>query len=118
MEYTKRERLNEFLRRLSLEAPVGNAQESRDQMARLLNQVEDEMTSIPYDPSKWKTDGRMYPPFDDSIRAVPGWSTITRFRHVGHNTFLAANGAIEIQNLQRVVLFTKKGANGKGVWQR
>jgi hypothetical protein len=28
------------------------------------------MTSIPYDPSSWQTDGRMYPPQDDAVHPV------------------------------------------------
>ena len=41
------------------------------------------MTSIPYDPANWMTDGRMYPPQPDSKKAVSGRSDVTRYRSKG-----------------------------------
>jgi hypothetical protein len=80
-----------------------------------LNSVEDELTDIPYRPEHWQTDGRMYPPDDDSARAVEGRSDLTRYRHKGHNTFIRENGAIEIRALAGAILFEKPGSDGRGV---
>jgi hypothetical protein len=73
------------------------------------------MTSIPFDPSNWQNDGRMYPPQWDSLRAVPGRSDVRRFRSKAHNTLIGANGAIEIRDLSGRTVFTKPGADGRTV---
>lgn len=40
-----------------------------------------------------------------------------RYRSLNHNTFIASNGAIEVQQIDpEEVQFAKAGANGKGVW--
>lgn len=114
---TKEERFAEFLRRLGAAPPAGSLEEAYDQIGTILNEVEDEMTSIPFNPALWQTDGRMYPPQTDSVREVPGHPKVRRFRSRGHNTFLGENGAIEIQTAgSGQVLFTKPGVDGKGVW--
>jgi hypothetical protein len=117
VEYSKKERLEEFFRRLLDAPPANNVAEARTQLTTFLNEVEDEMTSIPYDPSNWQLDGRLYPPMDDSIREVSGRKDVVRFMHFRHNTFIRDNGAIEIQErLTRRVVLQKNGADGKGVW--
>ncbi|MFO0843741.1 MAG: hypothetical protein U0797_15330 [Gemmataceae bacterium] len=85
----------------------------------MLTHVEDSMTSIPCNPANWRTDGRMYPPQQDSIRDVEGHPNTKRFRSLRHNTFFGENGAIEIQAVSDgAVIFAKPGANGKGVWDQ
>jgi len=118
VEYSKRERLIEFFHRLSKQERARNAAEARDQLKDTLNEVENEMTSIPYDPAKWESHGRLYPPLDDSLRMVPGRNDVVRFRHVAHNTFIGNNGSIEIQDLKKNVRFRKAGSDGKGVWDQ
>ncbi len=87
------------------------------QIAQVLNEVEDQLTSIPYNPTD-QADGRMYPPQQDSRRKVPDFPRVMRYRSKSHNTFIAINGAIEIRTVAgEQVLFQKPGANGKGVWQ-
>jgi hypothetical protein len=118
MEYSKQERLSEFFRRLLNAEPAHNASEARSQLTNILNEVENEMTSIPYGPSRWESDGRLYPPMDDSVRKVQNRKDVVRYRHVAHNTFIGNNGSIEIQDLKGNVLFQKAGADGKGVWDQ
>ena len=108
-------RLNEFYKRLSALPSARSAREAREQLTTTLNEVEDEMTSIPYNPDNWQSDGRLYSPRNDSRREVPGRKDIVRFRHLAHNTFFGKNGSIEIQNLKRDILFQKTGADGNGV---
>jgi hypothetical protein len=118
MSITKAQRLTEFLRRLRWAAPPSDAQEAFDLIARTLNAVEDEFSATPFEPSAWQTDGRLYPPQADSQRAVPGRADVTRYRSRSHNTFIAENGAIEIQTIDGVVLLSKPGADGESVWRR
>jgi len=118
MAITKAQRLAEFLRRLQRAAPASNTEEAFALVARTLNAVEDEFSGTPFDPSAWQTDGRLYPPQIDSRREVPGRSDVTRYRSRSHNTFIAENGAIEIQTIDGMVLLSKPGANGESVWSR
>jgi hypothetical protein len=118
MSITKAQRLVEFLRRLRWAAPASDAEEAFELVARTLNAVEDELSGTPFDPSAWQTDGRLYPPQIDSQRLVPGRQDVTRYRSRSHNTFIAENGAIEIQAIDGVVLLSKVGADGETVWSR
>jgi hypothetical protein len=115
----KQERFAEFLRRLGSAPPASGFEEAYDQLCAVLNEVEDEMTSIPFNPDAWQTDGRMYPPQSDSLREVDQHPKVKRFRSRAHNTFVRENGAIEIQTAPGAeTLFTKPGADGKGVWEQ
>jgi hypothetical protein len=77
------------------------------------------MTSIPFNPDSWLTDGRMYPPQMDNIRELAGYPKIKRFRSLKHNTHIGENGSIEICIVSDgEVLLTKPGADGKGVWDQ
>lgn len=97
-------------------APAGSESEALALIAVTLTAVEDEMTDVPADPSKWMTDGRLYPPQPDSRRHVPEYTWVTRYRSRGHNTFIAQNGAIEIRRLEGDVLFRKAGRDRRHVW--
>jgi hypothetical protein len=115
------ERLKEFLRRLATAPPAADPDEAMHQVADILNRVEDEMTSIPYDPTFPLNDGRMYPPQPDSKRSVPGRSDVTRYRSKGHSTLIGENGAIQIiDHATGDVIFDKPGADGHtighGAW--
>ena len=114
---SKAERFEEFLRRLREADPVSSAEEALELLSNILNGVEDEMTDVPLDPTRWQTDGRMYPPQSDSRRTVAERSNVARYRSRAHNTYIGDNGAIEIVEIDGPVIFQKAGANGKHVWQ-
>jgi len=100
-------------------APAANSfDEAFRLLCETLDTVEDELTSIPSCPKNWQTDGRLYPPQLDNRRPVPGYDQVTRLRNRGHNTYVAENGAIEIQDASSgKVVFRKNGACGRGVWE-
>lgn len=117
MTVPKRERLQEFYRALAAEPFASTYEEARAQHANVLNAVEDALTGVPYDPSQWETDGRMYPPLDDNMKKVPGHPHVRRFRHVLHSTYIGENGSIEITRYDGTVEFRKSGSDGRGVWE-
>ena len=73
------------------------------------------MTSTPYNPENWRTDGRMYPPLDDALRPVPEHPELKRFRAKRHNIFIRDNGAFEVQEVDGPVLVSRPGSDGRGV---
>jgi hypothetical protein len=80
-----------------------------------MNQVEDQLSGVAFNPENWQNDGRLYPPQPDSRRMVPGRPDITRFRSRRHDTFIRSNGSFEIRTLEGDVEFAKPGADGQGV---
>ena len=116
MVFSREQRFREFVRRLREAPPSAGFDEARQLLAQTLNAVEDEMSGVPYDPSRWQSDGRMYPPQDDSERAVSGYPEVRRYRSRRHNTFIAMNGALEIRTVEGEVLLTRPGADGRLVW--
>jgi hypothetical protein len=113
---SRRERLEEFLGRLAAAPSASGHDEAMRQVTDILNRVEDEMTSIPYDPTFPLHDGRMYPPQPDSKKAVSGRADVTRYRSKGHSTLIGDNGAIRIiDHASGGVVFDKPGADGQGI---
>ena len=114
----KKERFEEFLSRL-MKAPNAKSQEEAyGQIWNILNEVENQLTDIPYNPDNWQTDGRLYPPHLDNIRSVPEKPFVKRLRSLAHNTFLGENGSIEIQEtVSKRVVLSKAGEDGRGVWE-
>ena len=119
MDAPKGDRIKEFFRRLDEAGAAGTHDEAFDLVTALLNAVENEMTTIPFDPPNWQTDGRMYPPQADAYRPVPGHPGVRRYRSRGHNMFIAENGAIEIAipppDNGGTTAFAKVGADGRPV---
>jgi len=110
-------RLAEFFRRLSARPACDSHAAAYGALVATLEEVEDELTDIENQPEKWQTDGRLYPPEADHWFAVPGRSSVVRMRTKGHNIFISANGAIEIQTVRGgQVVFFKVGADGREVW--
>lgn len=116
MYVPKAERIAEFFRRLAALPPLADQASARRAIEATLNAVEDELSGVAFNPGNWRTDGRMYPVQDDNAADVQG-SGVLALRSRGHETFLAANGAIEIrESTNDKVVFTKAGADGRGVW--
>ena len=112
---SKEQRLKLFFERLS-EAPVAtSAEEAFQLLAETLNRIEDAHSGVPFDPSNWQSDGRLYPPQEDSKRSVDGRENLHRYRSRGHNTFISSDGAILILDLSKNVIFEKSGRNGESI---
>lgn len=110
-------RLAEFFRRLTQRLPFSSGDEALSVLTSTLNEVEDELTGIPYNPERWATDDRLYPPLPDSRRSVPGRPDVARWRSKGHNTYIRDNGAIEIVAVpEGQLVFRAPGRDGRGVW--
>jgi hypothetical protein len=117
MEVPKRERLEEFFRRLLAAPNAGTFEEALMQLVSILDAVEDELTGIPSNPDNWRYDHRIYPPQIDSMRAVSDHPQVRRFRSVGHNTYIGANGSLEIVALDGTIELRKPGLDGRGIWE-
>jgi hypothetical protein len=115
MGLSKSDRFEEFLRRMDQAPSASSHDEAFKLLNDTLNQVEDELTDIPFQPDMWQTDGRMYPPQEDNARAVEDRGDVIRYRHKAHNTFIRDNGAIEIRDANEKLLFEKAGADGRKV---
>jgi hypothetical protein len=113
---TKAERLAEYLRRLAAAPPAADFDEAYQQICDTLNAVEDEMTSIPYDPPKWMIDGRMYPPQADRMKKVPGRPDVKRFRSKKRSTLIGDDGAIAVRDEDSgQIILSKPGGDGRTI---
>lgn len=118
MEFPRVQRLQEVYRRLAEVPAARTFAEMRGQLDDILNAVEDQLTGIPYDPSRWSTDGRLYPVQDDNVFEVEGHPRVTLLRARRNEIYIADNGSIEIRNAATgEVEFSKAGADGLGVWE-
>jgi hypothetical protein len=63
---SKKHRFIRFVQALEAAPPCEDAESAFALVENTLNQVEDQATDIPFDPSRWREDGRMYPPQPDS----------------------------------------------------
>ena len=67
-------------------------------MDHIFRQVEDEHSGVPHEP--FHVD-RLYPPVAAMERQVEGKPWLRRYRHTGHYTLIADNGAIVIRVFER-----------------
>lgn len=115
---SRAERLDRFIQTLA-ESPVASSeQDALRLLAAALNHSEDVYSGIPSDPSTRGTDGRMYPPQEDSRRSDTATPDVARYRTRAHNVFIGKNGAITIRNaiqLEGPPLLRKPGSDGRFV---
>lgn len=107
-------RLAEVFRRLERLPAATSAEEARALLERVLDSVEDEMSGVPKDPSRWKSDGRMYAPQPDS-EVRPPRAGVRKFRTRGHYVLFGSNGAMEVQDLRGRTVHRRSGADGRGM---
>jgi hypothetical protein len=98
--------------------------------SKVLNAVENDLTSIPYNAATAVSDGRMYPPDPQFEQAFPWHPKVRCFAHVSHFTLIGHNGAIEIRGkpqrpvsgvvnpLDGELIFSKAGSDGKKVMEQ
>jgi hypothetical protein len=112
-EMPKPARLAEFIRRLAAATPANNFDEAYALLCDTMNAVEDEFTSIPYNPpTPPDDDGRLYPPFEDHRKEVKGRPDLKAYRSKAHWTTIGSNGAITIADLKGREILVKLGADG------
>jgi hypothetical protein len=113
----KKERFLLFIERLKTSSPANSFETGRCLVDDCLNFVEDLYSGMPYNPEQWLTDGRMYPPADDSERKSTS-EKVRRFRTRNHYLEIGDNGAIRILLARsEEVIIDKAGANGATVSQ-
>ena len=101
--------------RLREQPACASHEEALNLLSDILNSVEDEFTSVPNDPTAWRTVGRLYPPQTDNARPVPGRPGLTCYRNREHRTFIGSNGAIEIRTPGCALVLQKPGRDGQEV---
>jgi hypothetical protein len=110
---SKGKRLKLFLERLAEAPPANSADGAFDLLTAALNAVEDEFSGVSHRPESWRTDGRMYPPQEDSRVKCPEHPSLRKYRSKGHYNFIGANGSIRIETLEGEVLLDKPGRDGR-----
>src|SRR5438552_10433005 len=105
----KKERLRMFLERLEAAPSANSADEALDLLAKALTAVEDEFSGTPNRPERWRTDGRLYPPQEDSRVKYPERPSLRKYRTKGNYIFVGLNGSISIETLEGEVLLDKSG---------
>lgn len=95
MPLSKSERIKLVFARLEAAPACSSADEMFEQLSAVMNAVEDEFAQVPFSPSTWMTDGRLYPPQPDQRLADPS-PGVRRYRSVGHWTDISEDGALRI----------------------
>lgn len=101
------DRFDQFLKQLGRSLGCSSFEAAFELLSRTLNQVEDDLSGVPYDPTHPRNDGRMYPPDDDAYRAVPGRADLHRYRSRQHNTYFSDSGALLIIDLKGHIVLDK-----------
>ena len=104
---SKAKRLQEFLDRLEAAPRASSVDEAFALLADTLNAVEDELSGVPFQPDNWQTDGRLYPPKEDSRIKCPERPSLRKYRSKGHYNFFGSNGSIRIETLDDKILLDK-----------
>ncbi|MGA2867937.1 MAG: hypothetical protein ABSF34_02070 [Verrucomicrobiota bacterium] len=112
---SKAKRLQEFLKRLQAAPPANSTDEAVNLLTQTLNVVEDEFSGVPYRPENWRTDGRMYPPQEDSRVKFPERPSLRKYRNKGHYHYIGLNGSIRIETLEAEILLDKPRRDGRKI---
>lgn len=111
----KHERFQLFINNLKFSEPASSSEDAFDLLSNTLNKVEDECSSIPYAPTQWMIDGRMYPPQQDNKSSTDN-PNIDRYRNKDHNTYIGSNGSIKIVNIRnKKIVINKIGKDERKV---
>ena len=115
----KRDRLREVFRRLASAESPSTFDEAYRLLCSTIELVEDQHSGLPNEPARWKELQRLFPPGTDRMSSVEG-TEVKRFDSLGHVTYIAPNGAIEIRAKrsntgQVVVHLSKPGSDGLGL---
>ncbi|MEX2271483.1 MAG: hypothetical protein WD690_08440 [Vicinamibacterales bacterium] len=108
---SKRIRLAEFYRRMRKLPAFENHDDAFEGGASLLDALENELTSIPYAPADWRSDGRLYWPQADNAKRIG--RTVTRYRSFAHEMLIGDNGSLEIRAIGGDVELSKPGGDGR-----
>lgn len=111
----RRERLAEFVARMTAAPACVSFSEAFEQLSAVMIAVEDELSGVAFDPDYPLDDTRMYPPRDDARRLVEGRPDLQRFRSAGHNTYFSDSGAILIVDLKGKVLLDKADSHQRRI---
>jgi hypothetical protein len=117
---SKQQRLEVFYERLALLPRAASVDEARIQVATTLRAVENEFSGIPDAAHSAEGKGRLYPAEEDNVKKAQSPSAPVVLRSRFHNTYIWANGAIEIRRRQpesaihpEEMEFEKAGADGR-----
>ena len=113
---SRHERVAELLRRLEAAGVCGSAEQALELVVITLNDVEDALSGVAFNPDYPLDDGRMYPPREDARRAVEGRPELRRYRSRRHNIYVSDDGALRIEEVRgRTCLLDKPGRNGRKI---
>jgi hypothetical protein len=105
--------LKEFIKRLQ-KAPPANAMETAiDLLSSVLSAVEDEYSDVPCRPKNWQSDGRMYPPKEDSQVKCLDRPSLKKYRSKSHYSYFGLNGSIRVETKEGEILLDKPGQDGR-----
>jgi hypothetical protein len=114
---SRAERVRLFCELLESWPAAADEAQAYSRLSQALMQIEDLHTNVPYNPSNWSRDGRMYPPAPDHRHATSN-PAVFRYRSRQHNTFIGSNGALKIVDIKTsAVLIDKAGQDGTRVDQ-
>lgn len=113
---TKGERVAELVRRLEASPPAAGADEALDLVTSVLDEIEDQHSGVPNDPTSPMADERIWPPIARYHFEIQGRPDLDGYRQKGHETIIGANGAIRIRTRRDVkVILDKPGRDGRKV---
>ena len=107
---SKQARVSLILAALKASSPASSRDEALSLIDRIFRLVEDEHSGVPHEPHH--TD-RLYPPVASMERQLEGKSALRRYRHTGHYTLIADNGAIVIRVFRRGIVNGVMGIIGE-----